>query len=58
MGSKLASRKFILALLSLVSLSVLSWYAKIDDGVYATGLVATVGAYLAANVAAAGVAKD
>ena len=53
MGSKLASRKFILAVLSLVSLSVLAWYAKIDDGVYATGLVATVGGYLTANVAAA-----
>ena len=52
MGSKLASRKFILAVLSLVSLSVLAWYAKIDDGVYATGLVATVGGYLTANVAA------
>ena len=51
--NRLSSRKFIVAVLSLASLSVLVWFAKINDGVYATGLVATVGAYLAANVTAA-----
>ena len=49
-SDRLTSRKFILALLSLLSLSVLVWFGKIDAGVYATGLVATVGAYLTANV--------
>jgi hypothetical protein len=51
MPSELLSRKFLLAAASLVSLSVLTWFGKIADGVYATGLVATVGAYLTANVA-------
>ena len=50
---KLASRKFILAVLSLTSLTLLTWFGKIDAGVYATGLVATVGSYLTANVLAA-----
>jgi hypothetical protein len=49
--NKLLSRKFIVSVLSLVSVSVLVWFGKIDDGVFATCLVATVGAYLAANVA-------
>lgn len=48
--SRLTSRKFILAVLSLVSLDVLVWFEKIADGIYSAGLVITVGAYLAANV--------
>ena len=51
MNDRLTSRKFILAVLALISISVLCWFGKIGDGVFATGLVATVGAYLAANVA-------
>ena len=47
----LVSRKFLLAVLSLLSVSVLVWFGKIDAGVFATCVVATVGAYLAANVA-------
>lgn len=50
MTSRLTSRKFILAVLSLLSVSVLCWFKRIDAGVYATVVVATVGAYLAANV--------
>ncbi len=46
----LLSRKFIAAIVSLVSLTVLCWFDKIADGVYATGLVSTMGAYLTANV--------
>jgi len=45
------SRKFIVAMLSLAVNAALAWFSKIDDGVYATVTVATVGAYLAANVA-------
>ncbi len=51
MLNKLASRKFILATLSLLSVSVLCWFGKIEAGVFATVVVATVGAYLTANVA-------
>ena len=43
-------RKYSLAVMALLSLSVLAWFSKIDPGVYATGLVATVGAYLTSNV--------
>jgi len=45
------SRKFIVAALSLVVNAALAWFGKIDPGVYATVTVATVGAYLTANVA-------
>lgn len=43
-------RKYSVAVLALLSLYVLTWFSKIDPGVYATGLVATVGAYLTSNV--------
>jgi hypothetical protein len=48
--SRITSRKFIVALLSLLSASLLVWFSKISDGVYSTIVVATVGAYLTANV--------
>lgn len=51
MATKLLSRKFIVAVLSLLAVSVLCWFGKIAEGVFATVMVATVGAYLAANVA-------
>lgn len=44
------SRKFILSLLTLLSASLLCWFGHIADGVYSAVVVATVGAYLAANV--------
>ena len=46
----LKSRKFVLALLSLLITSVLVSLKLIADGVFATVVVATVGAYLTANV--------
>lgn len=49
--NRLISRKFIAAVLTLLSASLLCWFGKIVDGVYATVVVATVGAYMAANVA-------
>jgi len=50
MNDRLVSRKFILAVLALASLTCLCWFGKIDGGQYITGLAATVGGYLAANV--------
>lgn len=50
MTERLLSRKFILAVLALLSLDVLLWFGKIDGSLYITGLIATVGAYLTANV--------
>jgi predicted PurR-regulated permease PerM len=47
---KLTSRKFMLAVLSLLCSVGLVWFGKIADGVFATVIVATVGAYLTANV--------
>lgn len=44
------SRKFILALLSLASATALCYTGHIADGVYSAVVIATVGAYLAANV--------
>ena len=44
------SRKFILALLSLLSATALCFYGHIADGVYSAVVIATVGAYMAANV--------
>lgn len=48
--ARLSSRKFIVAVLSLFSATGLCWAGHIADGVYATVVSATVGAYLAANV--------
>lgn len=46
----LTSRKFILAMLTLLSASLLCWFGHIFEGVYSAVVIATVGAYLAANV--------
>lgn len=48
--NKLASRKFILAVLALLSASALVAFRRIDAGVYATVVVAAIGGYLSANV--------
>lgn len=44
------SRKFILALLSLASATGLCFAGHIADGVYSAVVIATVGAYMTANV--------
>jgi hypothetical protein len=51
------SRKFILALLSLLSASILCVTGHIADGVYSAVVIATVGAYMTANVAQKATAK-
>ena len=48
--SQYTSRKFLIAMLSVVSASVLCWYGRIADGVYSAVVIGTVGGYLAANV--------
>lgn len=48
--NRMLSRKFILALLSLASAAWLCAYGYIFEGVYSVVVVATVGAYLTANV--------
>lgn len=53
----MTSRKFILALLSLLSATLLCAFDKIADGVYSVVVIATVGAYLAANVTQKATAK-
>jgi len=57
MDKRLTSRKFLLALFSLLSASFLCYHHHIADGVYSAVVIATVGAYLAANVAQVKVAK-
>lgn len=47
---KFKSRKFILALLSLASATGLCLTGHIADGVYSAVVIATVGAYMTANV--------
>lgn len=46
----LGYRKFALAVLTILCATGLMWFGKIADGVYSTIMVATVGAFLAANV--------
>jgi hypothetical protein len=47
--ARFGSRKFILAMLSLISADVLVWFQKIDQGVFLQLVTATVGAYMLAN---------
>lgn len=49
--TRYASRKFVLALLSLLSATGLVFTGHIADGVYSAVVIATVGAYIAGNVA-------
>ena len=48
---KFASRKFLLEALTLASATWLVYSGHIADGVYSAVVIATVTAYLAANVA-------
>lgn len=48
--TRYASRKFLLCCASLVSATALVWLGHISDGVYSAVVIATVGAYVAANV--------
>lgn len=48
--NRFASRKFIVACLSIASTTWLVWSGHIADGVYSAVTIATVGSYLTANV--------
>jgi hypothetical protein len=52
-----ASRKFILAALTLLSATGLVAFGLIADGVYSAVVIATVGAYITGNVAQKAVLK-
>ena len=44
------SRKYILAVLTLVSATALTWFGHIADGVYSAVVIANIGAYITGNV--------
>lgn len=48
--ARLTSRKFLLVLATLVTASVLLWFGHIEALIWRDVVVATVGAYIAANV--------
>lgn len=54
---KLGGRKFAAAILSCASATALCWFGHISDGVYSAVMIATVGAYMAANVGQVAVSK-
>jgi len=45
----LGGRRFLLTLGCGITTAILCWFGKIDGGVYATVIIATVGAYIAGN---------
>lgn len=48
--SRLTSRKFLLSGASLIAASVLCWFGKIDGGVFAAVVMATVAGYITGNI--------
>lgn len=54
----LGGRKFIASVLSIFSATALCWFGHIADGVYSAVMIATVGAYIAGNVAQKVATKD
>ena len=50
-------RKFVAALLSCASATALCWFGHVDGGVYSAVMIATMGAYMAANVSQKAVLK-
>lgn len=53
----LGGRKFVASVLSIASATALCWFGHIADGVYSAVMIATVGAYIAGNVAQKATAK-
>jgi len=48
--SRMTSRKFLLALVTLGTASMLLWFGRIEPMVWRDVVIATVGAYITANV--------
>ena len=46
----MGGRKFALSLFTLLSSTLLTYFDKIDPGVYSAVVIATVGAYITGNV--------
>lgn len=46
----IGQRKFIVTLVAIFGNQLLSWFDKIDPGVYSVVAVAAIGAYIAGNV--------
>ena len=55
--TRYASRKFLLALFTVISATWLVRTGHIADGVYSAVVIATIGAYFAGNVAQKAVTK-
>ena len=55
---RIGGRKFLAALLSLGSASVLVWFGHISDQVYGFVVSVTVAAYITGNVAQKAVTKE
>lgn len=51
MTTRYASRKFLLAVATVISASALVGFGLIDDGVYSAVVIAAVSGYFTANVA-------
>lgn len=51
MIDRLTSRKFILALLTLLAASMLLWFGHLEPLLWRDVVIATVGAYITGNVA-------
>lgn len=49
-ANRFTSRKFVLAVMAIQTVSALVWFGKIDAGVYSAVMIAVIGAYFAANV--------
>lgn len=46
----MGGRKFILSMTVVILTSLLTWFGKLEPGIFATVIVAVVGAYVAGNV--------
>ena len=48
--AEIGGRKFLIALLSIITNSLLVWFQKIEPSVYSTVTIAVVGGYIVGNV--------
>lgn len=50
MWQKIGGRKFFVAMSSIISCSLLTYFGYIHEGVYSAVMLGTIGAYIAGNV--------
>lgn len=53
----MGERKFILAVLAVILNFILTWYGKIDPGIYSVVMVSTVSGFIVGNVVEAAITK-